>query len=55
MSSEQKERPILDPFREALKMGDKLVQVGLRCAKCKEIVQTGEKHTCKEKTENGDA
>ena len=45
------ERRILDPFRDSLNMGDREIEIGLRCAKCKELVKSGEEHTCKEKTD----
>ena len=38
---------MLDPFRDRLDIRDKEVEIGLRCAKCKELVESGEEHTCK--------
>ncbi len=37
-----------NPLTDKMQMGDIGVKVGLACAKCGEIVQTGKVHRCKE-------
>ena len=46
--SDHQERRMPDPFRDNLDIRDKEVEIGLRCAKCKELVKSGEEHNCKQ-------
>ena len=39
-------------MEDEMKIGDKDVQVSIRCAKCGEAVQPGEEHECKKEKDD---
>ena len=41
-----------NPFQDSMKMGDGMLRVSVRCARCNEPVQAGTPHTCKTKGGN---